>query len=106
MTVPAGGRPSLDAWFAQAEALEDEVKRLHEAGEHTWCDSLQRRRSEQLVRRIAVRLRDLGLDHVLPDNFIRATSDGITFGGNLDRRSTDRFLTALEALATHDGRYR
>lgn len=103
MTTEDGRRPHLDAWYREVEEVTAEVVQLHLAGEHTWCDSLPRRRSEHLARRFQLALQDLGLDATL-DNLIVATRDGVALHGTLSHRQVDRLIQRLEILARRRGR--
>jgi hypothetical protein len=97
MTSP-NARSSLDAWFADVEDVTTEVAKLHDAGLHDWCDSLPRRRSQHLVRRLELFFSELGLDEVVPSQWVTATKQGLAFD-HLPLRSADKLLLALEDLA-------
>jgi len=103
MATPDGSRPSLDLWLSQVEDLATEVANLHTANVHDWCDSLPRRRSEHLVRRLRLALVHVGLDPAVALEWVSAESEGICFG-RLDHTQSEKLVRALESVASHRGR--
>ena len=78
-------------WLAEVERILEEEKPTIPPDEVT--------RAHYLARRLRVALLDLGLDKVLPADWITPTVDGLALG-NLTFKQADALVIGLEDLTT------
>ena len=62
-------------------------------------DAIGHQRAGHLIRRLRVVLLDLGLDGMVPNDWVEPSIDGLSFS-SLSLRQADQLVRALEDLAT------
>ena len=80
---------SLDAWLAEAERILEDEKPTIPPDEVT--------RAHYLAQRLRVALLDLGLDKVVPTDWITPVVDGLALG-HLTFKQADALVIGLEDL--------